>query len=161
MILVEFGGIFYSDPVDVPSETNVYLNLTPNINEFSDFVNNVKLLGGEDGPEDWYGDYDIAANRMSWRNGIRCIIHITDAGGHGTDYSSGDRYPNEGPKLDNLIPRCAKVNFQMFGFNIDSEANKSFERFISIFKSNGGKAFEIKPFNPDNNIGGNLLKYGG
>ena len=42
----------------------------------------------------------------------------------------------------------------MFGFNIGSEANQSFERFKNIFKSNGGKTFEIKPFNPDNNIGG-------
>ena len=44
----------------------------------------------------------------------------------------------------------------MFGFNIGSSANQSFERFKSIFKSNGGKTFEIKSFNPDNNIGGNF-----
>jgi hypothetical protein len=151
-----YGGIFYSDPVDVPTESNSYLNLTPNINEFKSFVNGVKLLGGGDGPEDWYGAYDIAVNKMSWRNGIRCIIHITDAGGHGTDYSSGDGHPAEGPKLDRIIPKCAKMNFQMFGFNIGSEANQSFSRFKSIFKANGGKTFEVKAFNPNNNIGENF-----
>ena len=85
---------------------------------------------------------------MSWRDGIRCIIHITDAGAHGTNYSPGDGHPDEGPKLDRIIPKCAKMNFQMFGFNIGSTANQSFERFRSIFKSNGGKTFEIKSFDP-------------
>ena len=151
-----YGGIFYSDPVDVSSEENTYLNLTPNINEFKNFVNGVKLLNGGDGPEDWYGAYDIAVNKISWRNGIRCIIHITDAGAHGTNYSPNDHHPDEGPKLDRIIPKCAKMNFQMFGFNIGSTANQSFERFRSIFNSNGGKTFEIKAFNPDNNIGGSF-----
>ena len=130
--------------------------ITENINKFSNFVNDVKLLGGGDGPEDWYGDYDIAVNRMSWGEGIKCIIHITDAGAHGKDYSSGDGHPDEGPKLDRIIPKCAEMGFYIFGFNIGSEANKSFERFRSIFKSNGGKGFEIKSFDPNNNIGDNF-----
>ena len=48
------------------------------------------------------------------------------------------------------------MNFQMFGFNIGLEANKSFERFRSIFHSNGGKTFEIKAFDQNNNIGANF-----
>ena len=151
-----YGGIFYSDPVDVSSETNTYLNLTPDINKFKDFVNGVNLLSGGDGPEDWYGAYDIAVNKIKWRDGIKCIIHITDAGAHGTNYSPGDRHPDEGPKLDNIIPKCAKMDFQMFGFNIGSTANQSFNRFRSIFTSNGGKKFEIKAFDPSNNIGDNF-----
>ena len=121
------------------------------------FVNDVKLLGGGDGPEDWYGAYEIAVNQMLWRkNGIKCIIHITDAGAHGTSYSPGDGHPAEGPKLDRLIPICAKKEFKIFGFNIGSEANQSFERFRSIFYANGGKSFELKAFNPNNNIGTNF-----
>ena len=48
------------------------------------------------------------------------------------------------------------MNFQMFGFNIGSTANQSFQRFRGIFNSNGGKTFEIKSFNPNNNIGSNF-----
>ena len=118
-----YGGIFYSDPVDVPEERNTYLNLKENINKFSNFVNDVKLLGEGDGPEDWYGAYDIAVNKIKWRNGIRCIIHITDAEAHGTDYCPEDKYPEEGQKLDNLIPKCAEMNFQIFGFKIGENAD--------------------------------------
>ena len=141
-----YGGIFYSDPVDESSETNIYLNLTTDINEFKNYINNVKLLSGGDGPEDWYGAYDIAVNKIKWRNGIRCIIHITDAGAHGTDYCPEDKYPEEGQKLDNLIPKCAEMNLKIFGFKIGENADYSFKRFETIFKSNGGKLFEIKAF---------------
>ena len=98
----------------------------------------------------------LLIERMSWWEGIKCIIHITDAGAHGKYYSSGDGHPDEGPKFDRIIPKCAEMGFYIFGFNIGSEANKSFERFRSIFKSNGGKGFEIKSFDPNNNIGDNF-----
>ena len=57
----------------------------------------------EDGdiPEDWLVVYNIALNNMNWRNGNRLIIHNEDAVTHITDYSIGDNYPLEGPKLDN------------------------------------------------------------
>ena len=151
-----YGGIFYSDPVDVGSDRNISINLTPDINEFKNFVTNVQLLDGGDEPEDWYGAYNIAVNQIKWRDGIRCIIHIADAGAHGTDYSEGDVHSGEGPKLDSLIPKCAEMKFQIFGFKIGDQADKSFKRFESIFKSNGGKSFEIKTFDPNNNIGTNF-----
>ena len=38
------------------------------------------------------------------------------------------------------------MNFQIFGFKIGENADYSFKRFERIFKSNGGKLFEIKAF---------------
>ena len=151
-----YGGIFYSDPVDVNTDRNICINLTPDIDKFKDFVTNIQLLDGGDGPEDWYGAYNIAVNQIKWRDGIRCIIHIADAGAHGTDYSPGDRHPGEGPKLDSLIPKCAEMKFQIFGFKIGEGADNSFKRFESIFTSNKGKSFELKVFDKNNNIGANF-----
>ena len=67
--------------------------------------------GGGDGPEDWVGGYNIALNNINWRKGVRCIIHIVDAGAYGTKYSPCDGHPDERPKLDSLIPKCAKNDF--------------------------------------------------
>ena len=78
----------------------------------------MKPEGGGDTPEDWVGAYNIALNNISWRNGVRCIIHIADAGAHGSKYTSGDGHPDEGPKLDSLIPKCVSSNFQIIAFNI-------------------------------------------
>lgn len=32
---------------------------------------------------------------MEWRNGIKLIIHIVDAGAHGTECSKGDKHPEQ------------------------------------------------------------------
>ena len=150
----KFGGIFYRDPVDVMSDKNDYINLTDNIESFKSFISTMKPTGGGDGPEDWVGAYKIALNNVSWRNGVKCIIHIADAGAHGTKYSSWDGHPNEGPKLDSLIPQCAKNDFQIIAFNIGNEAVNSFNVFKNIYERNGGKLYIIKTFDQNNDIAG-------
>jgi hypothetical protein len=150
----KFGGIFYRDPIDSSGDRNDYIDLTDNIDSFKSFISTMVATGGGDTPEDWVGAYNIALNNISWRKGVKCIIHIADAGAHGTKYSPGDGHPYEGPKLDNLIPQCAKRDFQIIAFNIGSEAVNSFNVFKSIFLSNGGKKYDIQTFDQNNDVGG-------
>jgi hypothetical protein len=63
----------------------------------------------------------IALYDIHWRKGVRIIIHIADTGAHGTKYSSGHGHPDEGPKLDLLIPKYTNNDFQIIAFNIGSE----------------------------------------
>ena len=65
--------------------------------------------------------------------GVRCIIHIADAGAHVTKYSSGDGHPDEGPKLDLLIPKYANNEFQIIAFNIGSEVLNSFNAIKNLY----------------------------
>ena len=90
---------------------------------------------------------------MSWRKGVRCIIHIADAGAHGTKYSSGDRHDCEGPKLDALIPSCVSSDFQIIAFNIGTSAVNSFNEFKKLYLSYGGKKYIIKEFDQNNDVG--------
>ena len=99
------------------------------------------------------GGYNIALNNINWRKGVRCIIHIVDAGAHGTKYSPGDGHPDEGPKLDSLIPKCAKNDFQIIAFNIGSEGINSFNEFKKIYESYGGKQCVVKEFDQNNDVG--------
>ena len=110
-VAFKFGGIFYRDPIDSSSDRNDYIDLTDNIEYFKSFVSTMNPDDGGDGPEDWVGGYNIALNNINWRKGVRCIIHIVDAGAHGTKYSPCDGHPDEGPKLDSLISKCAKNDF--------------------------------------------------
>ena len=146
----KFGGIFYRDPIDSSGDRNDYIDLTDNIDSFKSFISTMAPTGGGDTPEDWVGAYNI----VSWRKGVKCIIHIADAGAHGTKYSPGDRHPDEGPKLDYLIPQCAKRDFQIIAFNIGSVAVNSFNVFKNIFLSNGGKKYDIQTFDQNNDVGG-------
>ncbi len=153
-VTFKFGGIFYRDPIDSTGDRNDYINLTDNIESFKSFVSTMRPTGGGDTPEDWVGAYNIALNKISWRKGVKCIIHIADAGAHGTNYSPGDRHPNEGPKLDSLIPQCVNKDFQIIAFNIGSSAINSFNVFKRNYESYGGKKYVIQKFDQNNDVGG-------
>ncbi len=105
----------------------------------------MKARCGGDDPEDF-----VKHIQYKFEKGIKCIIHITDAGAHGTKYSFDDRYPNQGTKLYSLISQCTKkINFQIINRDVNS-----FNFFKNIFERNGGKIYIIKTFDPNNDAGG-------
>ena len=110
------------------------------------FVKTMGCYGGNDAPEDWVGGYNLALNQIKWRSGNRLIIHIADAGAHGTEYTSGDKYPSEGPKLDNYIRQCSGKNISIVAFKIGSEPQKSFSKCQSLYNSLGNKNYKIQEF---------------
>ena len=146
----KFGAVFYRDPIDCHKDVNEYYNFTSDTVNLQSFVKNIVAKGGGDTPEDWAGGYKIALNNMSWRKGNRLIIHIADAGAHGTEYTSKDKYPSEGPKLDNYIKICAKNKITIAAFQIGSKPEKSFLRAKTLYDNLGNKNFKIQDFNQDN-----------
>jgi len=145
----KFGAVFYRDPIDSKEDINDYFNLSFDSYSLQRFVSKQSPTGGGDAPEDWVGGYELALNKMSWRTGNKLIIHIADAGAHGTDYTSGDNYPSEGPKLDNLIKQAANMNISIVAFKIGSVPENSFSRAKSLYKENGNVSFKIQEFDQD------------
>jgi len=144
-----FGAVFYADPINVSSDYNRHTKLTSDINEFKNYVTQIGLLSGGDGPEDWAGGYEICANQMNWENGTRIIIHIADAPAHSTLYNDGGDggdYSTEGPKLDNYIQKCAYMNINIVAFKIGSSPDKSFQRVKQIYNNNGKYNFKMTDF---------------
>jgi hypothetical protein len=92
---------------------------------------------------------------MKWKNGIKLVIHIADAGAHGKEYSSDDKYDDEGPKLTSLIKECAEQKINIIGFKIGKEPEQSFEKICEIYNDyklynkNFGQFIEIYDFNFD------------
>jgi len=142
----KFGAVFYRDPIDSHSDKNDYYNFTSDTVSLQNFVKGMGAYGGKDTPEDWVGGYNIAINNMSWRSGNRLIIHIADAGAHGTEYTSGDKYPSEGPKLDNYLRECSNRNITIVAFKIGSEPEKSFNRSKMIYNNMGNNNYKIQEF---------------
>ena len=147
--IFRFGAVFYSDPIDKPSETNRYTNLTEDINQFKSFVDGIGLLNGGDTPEDWAGGYEICVNNMSWGSGIRLAIHIADAPAHSKLYNNGGdggNYEAQGPRLDAIIRKSADMNINIVGFKIGSKPDKSYNRIKDIYNSKGNKNCKITGF---------------
>ena len=131
----QFGGIFYRDPIDSTSDKNDMIDLTDNVPTLKNFISKMKATGGGDYAEDWAGGYDIAVNKIKWRNGLRLIIHICDADAHGKEYTtSGDNHPNEGIKMPPLLQQCVNKNIKIIGFNINNGARTSFNQCKKVYE---------------------------
>ena len=139
----QFGAVFYRDPVDKKEDKNEYFDLTLDTLQLQKFVKSIEESGGGDTPEDWAGGYNIALNKIHWREGIKIIVHIADAGAHGTEYSEKDKYPDEGPKLDKLINECINKDIKIIQFKIGSEPQRSFSQVQKLYEIAGKKNYCI------------------
>ena len=149
----KFGASFYRDKIDSKSDKNEYFPLTEDMEALKNKISKIKPEGGGDLPEDWVEGYNMAlSNNMKWRNGMKLIIHIADAGAHGVEFSRGDKYPEEGPKLEKLIKECVDKNINIIGFKMDQEAEQSFEKMSEIYNEykmsgkDNGQFIEIYDF---------------
>ena len=87
----------------------------------------------------------MANENISWRNGHKVIIHLTDAGAHGKLFTKSDKYPEEEPKLIQELEKCALKNIKIFGYVINFDCRNTFEECSKIYRSKGG-SFEICDF---------------
>ena len=132
----KYGGVFYRDPIDCPKEKNEMIDLTDDVVSLKFYISGVKAKGGGDEAEDWAGGYDFAINKIKWRNGIKLIIHICDADGHGKEFTkSEDNHPNEGVKVPPLLEKCVEKQIKVIGFNINNGAHTSFNEFKKIYNN--------------------------
>ena len=144
--MFQYGYIFYRDPIDSKTDTHDVIDLTDNVNSLPEQINVISATGGGDIPEDWVGAYKLANEKISWRNGIKVIIHLADAGAHGKLFTKSDKYPEEEEKLIYELDRCAEKGIKIFGYVIEDDAQNSFNECANIYRKKGG-SYEILQFN--------------
>ena len=143
--MFKYGYIFYRDPVDSKSDQHEVIDLTDDVNSFPEKIGKIVAKGGGDIPEDWVGAYKLANEKISWRNGIKVIMHLADAGAHGKLFTLNDKYPEEEGKLIAELEKCAQKRIKIFGYVINYKAENSFNECAKIYRSKGG-SFEILKF---------------
>ena len=146
---LSLASIFYRDPINSTYDVHEIFDFDKNALNFRTFVEKIYAYGGEDGPEDWAGAFNLAKN-LSWNNdSIKFIIHIADAPAHGEewvgDYET-DYYPEEGNKTDEIINYFAMNNFSIAGFKVYDYGKYSFQRAQKLFRNNGNYKYIIKNF---------------
>ena len=143
--MFQYGYIFYRDPIDSKTDTHDVIDLTDNVNSLPEQINAISATGGGDMPEDWVGAYKLANEKISWRNGMKVIIHLADAGAHGKLFTKSDKYPEEEEKLIYELDRCAEKGIKIFGYVIRDDAQNSFNECANIYRKKGG-SYEILQF---------------
>jgi disulfide oxidoreductase YuzD len=141
----KYGYIFYRDPVDAKEDSHEIIDLTDEEVSLPEKIGKIQATGGGDLPEDWVGAYQLANEKISWRDGIKVIIHLADAGAHGKLFTTSDKYPEEEAKLIKELEICATKDIEIFAYVIDNSARKSFEECSKIYRSKGG-CYEIFEF---------------
>jgi disulfide oxidoreductase YuzD len=141
----KYGYIFYRDPVDEKEDIHEIIDLTDEEVSLPEKIGKIQATGGGDLPEDWVGAYQLANEKISWRDGIKVIIHLADDGAHGKLFTTGDKYPEEEAKLIKELEICATKDIEIFAYVIDNSARKSFEECSKIYRSKGG-CYEIFEF---------------
>ena len=118
---IQFGGVFYRDPVDSTSDIHEYQPLG-SVNELKSKMMSIEAKGGGDEPEDWVGGYEIALNNMNRRkDSIKIIIHIADAGANTLRFSDCDTKHNDykyESGLINAIKSCENKKINIIGYQI-------------------------------------------
>jgi len=141
-MMFKYGYIFYRDPIDSKTDTHELIDLTDDVNSLPEKIGRINATGGGDLPEDWAGAYKMANENISWRNGIKIIIHLTDAGAHGKLFTKNDKYPEEEGKLIIELEKCSLKGIKIFGYIIKEDCRNSFEECSKIYRSKGC-SFEI------------------
>ena len=133
-----FGAVFYRDPIDVPTDENVFFDLTNNVGQLRTKMKTQKPYGGGDVPEDWVGCYDIVFHQISWRkNASRAVIHMADAPAHGEEWGMKDKHPDQGKLLPPLIRQLAKEDIFFQGIMVHPCCETSYKKIGEIYRSEG------------------------
>ena len=141
----KYGYIFYRDPIDSKSDVHEVIDLTDDVDSITEKLGEIEAYGGGDYPEDWAGAYKLANEKISWRDGIKLIIHLADDGAHGKLFTEDDQYPEEEAKLINELINCANKDIRVFGYVIKEFCRKSFDEASKIYRNKGG-IFEVFKF---------------
>ena len=121
------------------------IDLTDQVNTLPEQIKKIRAYGGGDLPEDWVGGYKLVNEKINWRNGVKVIIHLADAGAHGKEFTLSDKYPEESEKLKSELLKCCQKGIKIFGYVITDDARNSFNECQKYYRTNGG-SYEICEF---------------
>ena len=141
----QYGYVFYRDPIDSHDDIHEMIDLTDQVNNLPEKIKKIEAYGGGDLPEDWAGGYKLVNEKITWRNGVKVIIHLADAGAHGKEFTLSDKYPAESEKLKTELLKCCQKGIKIFGYIITEDARSSFNQCQNYYRSNGG-SYEICEF---------------
>ena len=77
--------------------------------------------------------------------------YISDAGAHGLDYTSNDKYPDQGKLLDKYLSEALNKNIEIAAFKIGDGPEKSFSRVKNLYNNHN---FHVEEFDQNNKESG-------
>jgi len=138
---VWFGAVCYRDPID-SGTSHMFYQLAEGIVPLREFFQTVSGVGGNGGPEDWAGAYELVTTEIDWRKGSgRLVIHYSDSCAHGPRFCGEDRHHGEEERLTLAMERVARDGIVVAGFDLNGGGEQSFRECKAIYDAAGGRYF--------------------
>lgn len=144
----KFATVCYRDPVDSRTDKHQWMDFDGDIDNLVEFYSKIVAHGGGDLPEDWVGAFFIALHKLSWRNGAKSMIWITDMNAHGRKFCGFYNHQNQENPLCKLVNEAATNQIVYFGLSIDNGADRTFEEIMKMYKLIGFDKFSYQAFSP-------------
>lgn len=144
----KFATVCYRDPVDSRTDKHQWMDFDGEIDNLVEFYSKIVAYGGGDLPEDWVGAFFIALHKLSWRNGAKSMIWITDMNAHGRRFCGFYNHQNQENPLCKLVGESASNQIVYFGLSINNGADKTFEEIMKMYKMSGFDKFSYQAFSP-------------
>ena len=133
---IQYGAVFYRDPVDSRSDTNEFFRLSENVEELQNWISTQNATGGGDMPEDWVGAFRLVLNDVGLReNSIKLVIVFADAPAHGKVFCGSVNHEDQTPLLINLIHQFIEKGIDIQGLSVSGGANATFDQIKDIYNS--------------------------
>lgn len=153
---LQYGVVVFRDPVTNvgrvtdPGDVNEFIDFKTSTEDVEEWLDNIKVCGGHDEPEDWAGALDIALNQMTWRKDAKkLLIWLGDADAHGDDFSAtqNSAYNAEGARFEGLLKEAAKRRIYMSVLNVRKNGGEGCEktanRIRRIYEDANGPAVNV------------------
>ena len=137
--IIKVGIVTYRDHEDEERTylTNVEIDLTNDLKEIKNVINNINYSGGKDEPEAVLDGLNSVLSDISWRNkSTKFLVHILDSPCHGKKFNNieGDKTENCPKNLnaEEILDTMRKKGIQYFIIKI----NDTIDMMIQEFRKN-------------------------
>lgn len=117
---------------------NVCHDFSDDVNKIRKEIEDVKLTGGGDNPEDVENALKTFCDEINFdQGGTRIIIHVADAPCHGNEYhnETTDNHPDWSKNIPNLLKRIVNTyNCAYWFIKVSNDTDKMIKRFNQILK---------------------------
>ena len=145
-LFISFVG--YRDHSDGANRIT-FLDFSQSVPIFKEFVENVRVGGGGDEPEDVFGGIEQVCN-LTWSRPTRILFHVGDAPCHGRRFHNDayDEFPDGDPrglKIEDLLRKVKQLGLIYYFARLNNTTDKMIAEFAAVM---GGPdqidTFELK-----------------
>ena len=134
--IIKIGIVTYRDHDDEEKTylTNIETDLTDDIKEIKNIINNINYSGGKDEPEAVIDGLNAVLSDISWREkSTKFLVHILDAPCHGKKYNNleGDKIENcpKNLNVEEILDNLRKKGIEYFVIKINDTIDMMIEEF--------------------------------